>query len=122
MAKRRGLSMDLKGGRPLTGPAMLGVLGPGLMRAGLSLQASIQRATPVRTGTLRRSWATTQPQEAGARVIVYVGTSIVYARYQNTRTRNKGYIERGLKEGRDAAIKAFKSAINAGALWESGSK
>jgi hypothetical protein len=120
MAKR-GLQMSLKGGRPLTGPALLDVFGPHLQRAALTLQAGIQKASPVKTGTLRRSWTTSQPREGGTGVYVMIGTAIVYARYQNTRTINRGYVERGVETSMQEALRVFREGIGSdiGQLWVS---
>lgn len=118
MGKMR-LSMSLKGGRPITGQAMLDVFGPSLRLAGFAVQAGIQKESPVKTGTLRRSWTTGEPEKKGRGMVVYVGTAIVYAHYQNTRTRNRGHIERGVTNATPKAMQVFSDGVGAviNELW-----
>lgn len=74
------------------------------------VQANVQRRTRVRTGHLRRSWAT-RVEAAGARGVV--GTTVLYARYQ----RNDPLVE-GLDDSRPEIdrILAQAGARYAGAL------
>lgn len=110
---KSGLSMSLKGGRPASGDAMISIFMPPLHRAGLVVQAEWQRNAPVLTGTYRRSVTTSPPQKRGRGAVVYVGTAIVYAHYQNTRTRNRGHIERAVEIARPKAIQVFSDGVGA---------
>jgi hypothetical protein len=95
---------------------------PHAHRAALALQAGIQEATPVRSGHLRRGWNTGQPSRQGRVVRVKVGNAVVYARYQNTRTVNKGYVERGVEAARAKAERVLRDGItrDAQGLWKVG--
>lgn len=115
--------MKLKGGRVATGGQLRSVIeshaGPSILRAGLAVQGGIQKASPVKTGTLRRSWSVSALQWQGSRVYVRVGTTLVYARYQNTRTVNSGYIERGYEGARAQAKGLVEQGMKSlgDALW-----
>lgn len=113
------LSMSLKGGRPVTGSALVDIFMPPLRLAGLVVQASWQKNAPVKTGTYRRSVNTGMPQKQGRGAVVYVGTAIVYAHYQNTRTKNRGHIERSVTEATPKALQVFSDGVAAAMneLW-----
>lgn len=89
------------------------VLGPYVQRAGYRVQKGIQVASPVRTGTLRRSWTTATPAWDGMILAVQVGSVLVYAAYQNYKTRNAGYVERGIEAARDAAVGEVRAGLAA---------
>jgi hypothetical protein len=70
----------------------------------------VQRVTPVKEGTLRRSWAT-RVEGTGERGIV--GTNLIYARPVN---RRRQFVERGW----EAAQEPIQTIIDerGGVLWE----
>jgi hypothetical protein len=117
-------SMHLKGGRPVTGDALMSIIAPHVKRAGLVVQGGVMEASPVKQGHLRRGWATGEPEKAGRVVRVKVGNSVVYARYQNTRTRNRGYVERGVKATIQRATDTLRDGIRGDMdkLWDKGAK
>lgn len=93
---------------------LLSALEPSIRRAGLAVQRTIQQDTPVVTGNLRRSWTTSEVAKQGDRAYVQVGTSAVYAnRVNQTSRRAKGFIERGVSEGRAEAEKTIRAGIEA---------
>lgn len=120
-------TMKLTGGRMARQEemrrAVQDVMGTSIKRAALSLQAGVQKTSPVRTGTLRRSWAISEPAWIGSqRYGAQVGTTLVYARYQNERTRNKGYIEAGVNQGKGGALRELQQgvALLAARAWVKG--
>jgi hypothetical protein len=94
-------------------------LDPHLRRAGLAVQAGVQGVTPVRTGTLRRSMNTGQPEWAGKRRRVKVGTALIYAPIVNRRGRSKGYFKRGIDASKGQARNILQSGVRdlARELW-----
>lgn len=112
--------MSVKGGRfALDLSTLLEAVGPALRRGGMALQAGIMESSPVRKGDLRRSWTTSEAELAGESVTVRVGSNKVYARYQNTRTRNAGYVQAGIEAQKESARQEIRDGI-AGAkekLW-----
>ena len=120
----KGFSITLKGGRPISGDKLADLVAPHVKRAGLVVQGGIQTASPVKTGTLRRSWNTGEPAKVGGSVGVKVGTNIVYARYQNERTRNKGYVRRGIEAVKEQAAGALRDGIRGdmSKLWDKNAK
>lgn len=119
-------SISLRGGRPIKGDdlqrAVEEACDPFIRKAGLAMEAAIKRATPVRTGNLRRSWTTgQQPQWAPGGNIrrVPVGTAVVYARRVQYVGRSAGYIDRGLNAGVQPAKRQLELGIQelAHHLW-----
>lgn len=110
-----------KKGRFISGSSVGDVCAPNLVMAALVIEGGIKAASPVLTGTLRRSWTTGQAQKQGNRVVVKVGSAVVYARRVNlTSKANKGYVQAGIAERKAKAIQVFKDGLkaNAGLLWQ----
>lgn len=120
----KGFSITLKGGRPISGDKLAEIISPHVKRAGLVVQGGIQTASPVKTGTLRRSWTTGEPEKLGGSVSVKVGTNVVYARRQNEATRNKGYVKRGIEAVKAEAASTLRDGIRGDIdkLWDKGAK
>jgi hypothetical protein len=114
--------MSLKGGRPVTGDRLMSIVAPHVKRAGLVVQGGVMEASPVKTGHLRRGWTTGEPERTGRVVRVRVGNAVVYARYQNERTRNRGYVERGVKATIQRATDTLRDGIRGdmNKLWDKG--
>ena len=117
-------SISLRGGRPIKGDDLRAAVeeacDPIIRKAGLAMEAAIKRATPVRTGNLRRSWTTAQePQWAGNIRRVPVGTAVVYARHVQYVGRSAGYIDRGLQAGVQPAKRQLEMGVEelAHHLW-----
>lgn len=110
------IHITVTGGHFAAGSALQERLGPLLrprvQRAALIVQGAIQRRTPVRTGTLRRSWTVSSPAWDGAVLRSDVGTAIVYAHYQDTATRNKGFIEAGIDDAKAQAVQEIQIGLH----------
>lgn len=116
----KSFSMKLRGGNVAPPAAFMALLGPPLRRAAYVVQGGVMKASPVLTGTLRRSWTTSPSSVIGVRVVSRVGTSLVYARYQNTRTRNRGYVKRGIDVAKTRAKQVLQDGMRevVQGLWE----
>lgn len=80
-----------------------------MQRVVLAVEGEVKQVTPVRTGTLRRS-ITSRVEKGGDRGIV--GTSVIYARVVNTRSR---YLERGLENAQPTIGRLLEE--EGAALW-----
>jgi hypothetical protein len=92
----KSFSMKMRGGNLISPDRFMQLVQKPVQDAALVAQGGVQEASPVKEGTLRRSWTTSPAEQRGSRVVSRVGTNVVYARYQNTRTRNRGYVKRGI--------------------------
>ena len=93
--------------------------GPFIHRAGLAVQGGIQKTSPVKKGTLRRGWTTSQPAWKGTRLLVKVGNKVWYVRDQNERSRNRGFIKRGYDSAKEQAKAQIEQGLHAirDAFW-----
>ena len=105
-----GFSLKLRGGN-LDPERLLQLLQGPVRKAAMSVQAGVMASSPVKTGDLRRSWTTAPAEVAGSRVVSRVGTNKVYARYQNTRTRNRGYVKQGIDATKESAKQVLKDEL-----------
>ena len=96
------------------------VFGPFLKKAGLAIVKTEMKNTPKVSGHLRRGWALEQIEWKGNLVKITAGNAVIYARRVNkTSRKNKGYVERGLNDGRSQALDLLKQGARALAphLW-----
>jgi hypothetical protein len=113
--------MSLSKGRPIRSTGdWEQVLGQPVEQQGLTIQGGVMQTSPVKSGALRRGWNTTRPSWQGRRFTVKVGNNIIYAHYQNTRTRNKGYVKAGIDQAKGQAKDVLMSGIRERAtkLWK----
>lgn len=108
--------MPLTGKRLATGHEARAIiereLSVALKRAGFILQGFLMRNSPVKTGTLRRSWSVGEPRWEGDRFIVKVGTALIYARIVNARGKSKEYIDRSIEQARSQLKEAIHDALH----------
>lgn len=107
----KGLTMDLKGGRPKTGRELEEAIGE---KARISESAKealeiYKKKTPVRTGAGRAGWAVTQ----GKNFMEWVFSNPHgYLRIANVRSkRNAGFLEEARQEANDALLGHMRENI-----------
>lgn len=96
------------------------IFGPYLRRAGLAIVRTEMQHTPVVSGHLRRGWALGEIKWEGKLIKIRIGNAVIYARRVNrTSTKSKGYVEKGLEDGRADAERIMREGLKAlaPALW-----
>ena len=99
---------------------LLRIVTPHIEKAGLVVQAGVMASSPVKTGDLRRRWNVRSVVVDGTKAVASVGNDTPYARYQNTRTRNRGYVKQGIDASKAQAIQVLAEGIHADIqkMWE----
>lgn len=90
-------------------------LGAALRRAGFILQGFLMRGSPVRSGTLRRSWNVGEAQWHGDVFMVSVGTLLVYARAVDAKGKSAGYIGKSVEAARGQVLAAVRQGVHSAA-------
>lgn len=103
--------MKMKGNTLADANKLLELVRPAVRRTAMAVQAGVMMSSPVKSGDLRRSWNTSEAETDGRRVVSRVGSNKVYARFQNTRTRNRGYVKQGIDATKEQAKQVLADGI-----------
>lgn len=106
-----GLSVRIRGGKLGGTDKFMQLLAPPVTRAAMVVQGGVMEASPKREGTLQKSWNTRPATVERVRIVSRVGTKTIYARYQDRRTRNKGYVRRGINAAKARALQVLRQGI-----------
>lgn len=122
-----GFSLTVRGGFAAgagNGALLRQIVGAAADAAAEQVARGVRATSPVKTGALRDSWRPVAASWQGTTLRSGISSDRPYAHYQNTRTRNAGYIERGLELGRPAALGELRGGLESlvGALWENGGR
>jgi hypothetical protein len=97
-----------------------GIIGDALDRADGIVARFVAAASPVKTGFLRDHWFPIPVAWQGQQAIGGITNEAPYAAYQNMRTRNRGYIERGIANAQGDLRTEMQGGLErlAGVLWD----
>jgi hypothetical protein len=100
--------------------SLLAIAAPHVTRSALVLQGGVQEETPVLYGDLRRRWNVRAVVVGTTRAIATLGNDSPYGPYQNRRTRNRGFVKRGIDMKKSLAKQVLRDGImgDVGQLWE----